>query len=129
MLVSLVHKGLCRLQILFAWFSRPEKMRRTEKESKLLAKETSGISLYDYKWCAASLKARHEIYYLNIEIERRDIQRCSVHQDNLLAQFGRLKAPCLRIEEQGKIQWLDEPDEIVHYLHQRFGKPAVRLSA
>lgn len=125
----IMHKISGRLHVLFGWFNRPVKMQRTEKESESLARETSGISLYDYKWCSDSLKARHEIHYLNIEIERRDIRNCPVHQDNLIAQFGQLKAPCLRVEEKGKILWIDKPDEIVHYLHKRFAKTSEKLSA
>ena len=50
--------------------------------------------------------------------------------DNLLAQFGRLHAPCLRVEEKHSVRWLDEPEQIIHYLNQRFGdSPARALQA
>ncbi|MAY01883.1 MAG: glutaredoxin [Gammaproteobacteria bacterium] len=99
---------------------KPQPVQRSEQEIRRLAKEASCIALYDYKGCAASRQARREIQRLNIDIERRDIGKCSIHQDNLLAQFGELKAPCLRIEEKGQVRWLDEPDDIVHFLHERF---------
>jgi hypothetical protein len=129
MLDRVVNKGLGRLKVLLGWLDRPVKLQRTPQECKKLARETSGMALYDYKWCPRSLKARHEIHHLNIDIERRDIQKSPVHQDNLIAQFGLLKAPCLRVEENGEVLWLDEPDEIVHYLHERFGDSLEKVSA
>jgi hypothetical protein len=98
----------------------PQPIVRSEEESRKLAKATSGIALYDYKGCFASRRARQEIRRLNIDIERRDIGKCSIHQDNLLAEYGELKAPCLRIEEKGEVQWIDKPEKILFYLHDRF---------
>ena len=115
-----IRKFVDSLLSLFDWFSRPQPISRSEEESKRLAKATSGLALYDYKGCVASRKARHEIRRLNIDIERRDIGKCSIHQDNLLAEFGKLKAPCLRVEEKGEVHWIDEPEKIVFFLHDRF---------
>ena len=121
MLASCYRKTVGRLFMLFRWLTRPEPMMRTERERKDLAKETCRMSLYDYKGCPSSLKTRLEIDRLNLEIERRDIRHSSIYQDSLLAEFGELKAPCLRIEEHGKVVWLSEQDDIVDYLHHRFG--------
>ena len=115
-----LRKTLDSFLSLFDWLYRPEPIVRTEKESRKLAKATSGLALYDYKGCMASRKTRHEIHRLNIDIERRDIGNCSIHQDSLLAEFGKLKAPCLRIEEKGEVQWISEPEKILYFLHDRF---------
>jgi hypothetical protein len=98
----------------------PQPIKRSEQEARRLAKEASCIALYDYKGCSASRLPRREIRRLNIEIECRDFSKYSIHQDKLLAEYGKLKSPCLRIEEKGKVRWLDEPDAIVHFLHERF---------
>lgn len=98
----------------------PQPISRSEEESRKLAKATSGIALYDYKGCVASRRTRREIRRLNIDIERRDIGKCSIHQDKLLAEYGKLKAPCLRIEEKGEVQWIDKPEKILFFLHERF---------
>jgi hypothetical protein len=98
---------------------------RSEEESRKLAKATSGLALYDYKGCVASRRTRQEIRRLNIDIERRDIGKCSIHQDNLLAEYGELKAPCLRIEEKGEVQWIDKPEKILFFLHDRFDNKAL----
>ncbi len=98
----------------------PQPVSRSEEESRKLAKATSGLALYDYKGCVASRRTRQEIRRLNIDIERRDIGKCSIHQDNLLAEYGELKAPCLRIEEKGEVQWIDKPENILYFLNERF---------
>ncbi len=98
----------------------PRPISRSEEESRKLAKATSGLALYDYKGCVASRRTRQEIRRLNIDIERRDIGKCSIHQDNLLAEYGELKAPCLRIEEKGEVLWIDKPENILCFLHERF---------
>lgn len=115
-----IRRAVDSLFSLFDWLFRPQPVVRTELEARKLAKATSAMALYDYKGCPASRKARREIYRLNLEIERRDIGKCTIHQDNLLAEFGKLKAPCLRVEEKGVVRWLDEPEAIVHFLNERF---------
>ena len=104
----------------FGWLTRPEPIARTEQERKLLAPALKGLRLYDYTTCPKSLKLRHELYRLNIDLDYCDIRSCEIHRDNLLAQFGRLHAPCLRIEEAQGVRWLDESEQIIHSLNQRF---------
>jgi glutaredoxin len=105
---------------LIGWFTRPEPIVRTEQDMKLLAPALKLLRLYDYKSCPKSLKLRHKIYRLNIDLEYCDIRDCQVHRSNLLSQRGRLSAPCLRIEEQHGVRWLDEPEQIIQYLNERF---------
>jgi glutaredoxin len=105
---------------LIGWFTRPEQIQRSEQERKQFAPLLKGLRIYDYKGCPSSLKLRHALHRLNLDIEYCDIRKCQVHCDNLLAQYGRLHAPCLRIEENQAVRWLDEPDQIIHYLEQRF---------
>ncbi len=120
MLKKAYRRALATFLGLIDWLFRPEPIERSEEEMKKLAKLTSSLALYDYKGCLASRLPRREITRLNIDIETRDISKCSIHQDKLLAEFGKLKAPCLRIEEKGQISWVDEPEEIVQYLHKNF---------
>ncbi|MEX2366098.1 MAG: glutaredoxin [Pseudohongiellaceae bacterium] len=100
--------------------TRPRQIQRSVEEKALLNREARGLSLYDYKGCSAGVKIRNTIHGLNIDIEIRDIRKCPVHMDNLLSCHGRVQVPCLKIEENGKVQWLDQPEEIIQYLTQRF---------
>lgn len=105
---------------LIGWFSRPVRLQRSEQERKVLSSEVKRLRVYDYPTCPSSLKLRHTLHHLNLDIQYCDIRKCQVHRDNLLSEFGRVHAPCLRIEENQTVQWLDEPQQIIHYLNQRF---------
>lgn len=112
---------------LFGLFTRPTPIVRSERERKLLAREVKRLRVYDYPSCPGSLKLRHTLHRLNLDIQYCDIRKCQIHHDNMLAELGRVHAPCLRIEENQTVEWLDEPEQIIHYLSQRFD-PAVRQS-
>lgn len=114
---------------LFGWLTRPEPIARTEQERKLLAPALKGLRLYDYRTCPNSLKLRHELHRLNIDLEYCDIRDCEIHRDNLLAQFGRLHAPCLRIESAQGVRWLDDCEQIIQYLNERFAPRAVEVES
>ena len=105
-------------------FTRPRPNERSEQERRLLAREVKRLRVYDYPSCPSSIRVRHTLHRLNLDIQYCDIRKCQVHRDNLLSELGRVHAPCLRIEENQQVQWLDEPEQIVHYLKQRFD-PAV----
>lgn len=114
---------------LFGWLTRPEPIARTEQERRQLASALRGLRLYDYKTCPKSLKLRHELHRLNIDLEYCDIRACEIHRTNLLQQFGRLHAPCLRIEDAQGVRWLDDVDQIIHYLNERFAPVAVEAES
>lgn len=120
MLKLTIRKAVDSLLDMFDSLYSAQPILRSEEESRKLAKATSGLALYDYKGCVASRRTRQEIRRLNIDIERRDIGKCSIHQDILLAEYGELKAPCLRIEEKGEVQWIDKPEKILFFLRDRF---------
>jgi glutathione S-transferase len=43
-----------------------------------------------------------------------------IARDRLLAGGGKLKVPCLHIQEEGQSRWLYESNAIIAYLEQRF---------
>lgn len=109
---------------LIGLFTRPRPIERSEQERKLLAREVKRLRVYDYPSCPSSIRVRHTLHRLNLDIQYCDIRKCQVHRDNLLSELGRVHAPCLRIEENQQVQWLDEPEQIIHYLNQRFDPAA-----
>ena len=44
----------------------------------------------------------------------------SPHRDALLNGGGKIQTPCLRIEQNARVQWLYESSAIIAYLEQRF---------
>ena len=114
----------------FGWMTRPAQIQRSEQDRKMLAQAVKSLRIYDYKGCPRSLKLRHALHRLNLDIQYCDISSSQIHQNNLLTQYGRLHAPCLRIEENQTVQWLDDSGQIIQYLNQRFDTAVVeRLPA
>ncbi|MCJ8267834.1 MAG: glutathione S-transferase N-terminal domain-containing protein, partial [Psychrosphaera sp.] len=58
---------------------------------------------------------------LNLNIELRDAKNNAQHRQELLEEGGRIKVPCLRIQEGEKVTWLYDSNAIITYLDQRFG--------
>ena len=100
--------------------TRPQPMQRSERERKLHAAELKGLRIYDYRSCPSSLALRRALHRLNLDIQYCDIRKCPVHLDALLAQYGRIHVPLLRIDSPHGPQWLDDVQQIIQYLNQRF---------
>ena len=125
-----VRQIVCFAVGIFGWLTRPAQLQRSEQDRKMLAQAVKSLRIYDYKGCPRSLKLRHTLHRLNLDIEYCDISSSLIHQNNLLTQYGRLHAPCLRIEENQSVQWLDDSRQIIQYLNQRFDTTAAeRLPA
>ncbi len=99
---------------------RPKPIDRTPEERSRLVEEAAGLSLYCSPWCGYCRIVERSIRLLGLEIEVRDVaSEPGAHRD-LVEGGGRGQVPCLRIEEDGTVQWLYESREIVSYLHRRF---------
>lgn len=108
------------------WLTRPRPIPRSPQEQTELNLATRHLTLYDYSGCPHSIRTRKVIHRLNLNIESCDIRKCQIHRDNLLAEYGRLKAPCLRIKEKDQVNWIDEPGAIIDYLNRRFEPESAR---
>lgn len=104
----------------FGWLTRPQPIPRTQQERRQLASALRGLRLYDYKTCPKSLKLRQTLHRLNLDLEYCDIRLSEIHRTNLLQQYGRIHAPCLRIEDAQGVRWLDDCEQIIQYLNDRF---------
>ncbi|WP_053981117.1 glutaredoxin family protein [Marinagarivorans algicola] len=120
MLLKLTREGLGRLIVFGDWVSRPRPVKRSARAQESVNEAAAALSLYQFHACPFCVKVRRNIHKLNIPIELRDAQGDTPFRQELEAQGGRVKVPCLRIEEEGEVRWLYESDDINVYLHQRF---------
>jgi glutaredoxin len=123
MLVKALREGLGRLIVLIDFITRPRKMRRSEEQQQQVAEAASKLSLYQFYACPFCVKTRRAMHRLNLPISTRDASQGSEHRAELEAQAGKVKVPCLRIEEGDKVTWMYESNDIISYLEQRFGEP------
>ena len=121
LLLKLLRNGLGQLIILIDFISRPKKTQRPAEEQNNIDTITRSMSLYEFHACPFCVRTRRALRRLNLNIERRDAMNNAQHRQDLLTQGGKIKVPCLRLEENGQTTWMYESLDIIHYLEQRFG--------
>lgn len=100
--------------------TRGSKLKRTPEKQQQVNQDAKNLSLYQFFACPFCIKTRRAMYKLNLPIEKRSASEGSSHRDDLLQGGGKIKVPCLRIEENGKVEWIYESSDIIRYLEKRF---------
>ncbi|MEH6577067.1 MAG: glutathione S-transferase N-terminal domain-containing protein [Amphritea sp.] len=86
---------------------------------------TVALALYQYEACPFCVKVRRAMRRHSLNIELRDAKRNDSFKNELQNNGGKLKVPCLRIEDpQGEVQWMYESSDIINYLEQRYSNAA-----
>ncbi len=120
LLLKLLREGLGRLIVFIDWISRPSKLKRPAEQQTQVEQDIQGLSLYQLYACPFCVKTRRAMHRLNLPIETRSVAQNSPYREELANEGGAIKAPCLRIEEAGKVRWMYESGDIISYLEQRF---------
>lgn len=121
MLVNLIREGLGRIIAAMSVLTQGKPMARSQEQQAEVAATCKNLSLYQFYACPFCIKVRRQIHQLNLPIEFRDIKKNLEFRSELAENGGRVKVPCLRIEENGEVQWMYESNDINAYLQQRFG--------
>ena len=121
MIVKAVREGLGRLIVFVDLLTRPKKMQRSPTEQKLVDEAARGLALYQFYACPFCVKTRRALHRLNVPVEYRDAQKDPQHRTALQEEGGKIKVPCLRIQESGSDTWMYESSDIIAYLNRRFG--------
>ncbi|VAX14417.1 Glutaredoxin [hydrothermal vent metagenome] len=112
---------LGKIILFLDWLFTPRSIQRKPEDQKQIEQQTHALKLYQYKACPFCVKVRRTMKRLNLPIETRDAKRHANWRDELVTQGGIEKVPCLRIEgDAGKVTWMYESADIIHYLEQRF---------
>ena len=125
MILKLLREGLGRIIVFFDYVTRPKPMHRSPEEQALVNKAAGRLTLYQFYACPFCVKTRRAIHRLNLPITTRDAQNDPTHRAALEAGGGKIKVPCLRIDEDDESRWLYESNEIIAYLNQRFDPNAL----
>ena len=118
-ILKAARNGLGLIIVFFDWISRPKAMQRTQEAQNSAQDSMSGLSLYQFFACPFCVKTRRAIHKLNVDIELRDINKDQTYREELAQGGGKVKVPCLRIENNGKVQWMYESSEIISYLQKK----------
>ena len=117
---------LGRLILLLNVVFSPSGIKRPAEQQAAVDAETAQLSLYQYLACPFCVKVRRAMTRHSLNIETRDARRNNQFREELVQGGGKLKVPCLRIEEEGgSVRWMYESSDIISYLEQSFA-PAKR---
>ena len=107
------------------WITTPRGIKRPADLQQQIDQQTASLSLYQFKACPFCIKVRRTFKRHSLKVETRDAKNDQQIRQELLDQGGKVKVPCLRIEEtEGEVNWLYDSNAIVEYLQQRFANPA-----
>ena len=99
------------------WVFTPKGIKRDADVQAKIDKHTAGLSLYQFAACPFCVKVRRAMKRNTLNIRIHDAKRCETSRNELLEGGGKLKVPCLRIEENtGNVRWLYESSAIISYL-------------
>ncbi|AMB85268.1 glutaredoxin [Pseudomonas agarici] len=120
MFVKALRVGLGQLIIFIDFLTRPRKQQRTAAAQAKVDAAARDLTLYQFHACPFCVKTRRTLRRLNLPVALRDAKNDEHHRQTLLEQGGKIKVPCLRIEENGQTTWMYESQTIIAYLNQRF---------
>ncbi len=119
MLIKLIRNALGTVVVFVDWVTRPKAMQRSPTEQSRVQSTMNGLSLYQFRACPFCVKTRRAIHTLGVDIELRDINKDTKYREELRQGAGKVKVPCLRIEENREVRWMYESNDIIEYLNQR----------
>lgn len=122
-ILKLLREGLGRIIILVDYLTRPAPMKRSKPEQAKVNAQLAHMALYQFYACPFCIKTRRALRRLNLPMQTRNIHDGSEFRLELKSATGKVKAPCLRIQEGEQVQWLFESNDIIAYLEKRFHQP------
>jgi len=124
MIVKALRVGLGQLIVAGDALTRPRPQKRSPQGQATVNKEAAALALYQFHACPFCVKTRRAMHRLNVPVALHDAKADPQAREQLLAGGGKVKVPCLRIEEAGGTRWMYESNEIIAYLEKRFAHVA-----
>ena len=120
MLIKALRLALGYIILFVDVITRPRKLKRTAEAQAAVEQAASGLALYQFRACPFCVKTRRALHKLNVPVALRDAMNDPQARQELEQQGGKIKVPCLRIEENGQSTWMYDSKAIIAYLDQRF---------
>jgi len=119
--MTIIRWILGKIILFFNWAFTPRSVKREPGAQANIDEETAHLTLYQYEACPFCVKVRRAMKRHSLNIATRDAKRSESAREELVEGAGKLKVPCLRIDDgQGKVQWMWDSSEIIGYLENRF---------
>ncbi len=120
MFMKALRVGLGQLIIVADFLTRPARKKRDPQAQAAVDQAARDLALYQFHACPFCVKTRRTLRRLNVPVALRDAKNNENDRQTLLDEGGKIKVPCLRIQEGDKTTWLYESKAIIGYLDQRF---------
>lgn len=105
------------LILFFDWVFTPKGIKREADAQSEIDRQTAGLSLYQYAACPFCVRVRRAMKRNTLNIQTRDAKRCENSRKELIEGGGKLKVPCLKVEQKGgNVRWIYESSEIISFL-------------
>nr|WP_315844508.1 glutathione S-transferase N-terminal domain-containing protein [uncultured Achromobacter sp.] len=124
MIVKALRVGLGQLIVAGDALTRPRPQKRSPQGQAAVNKDAAALALYQFHACPFCVKTRRAMHRLNVPVALHDAKRDPQAREQLLAGGGKVKVPCLRIEEADGTRWMYESNDIIAYLEKRFANVA-----
>lgn len=121
MIMKALRVGLGQLIVFGDFITRPARKKRSPEDQASVDQAAGELSLYQFHACPFCVKTRRTLHRLNVPVALRDAKNDETARQALLNEGGRIKVPCLRIQDGDKVTWMYESKVIIDYLNQRFG--------
>jgi glutaredoxin len=105
--------------LFFDWLFTPRSIKRDAALQQKVDHQTAGLSMYQFKACPFCVKVRRTLKRNAINIDIYDAKRDDQRREELLKGGGKVKVPCLRIEDGANVRWMYESKEIISYLESQ----------
>ena len=120
MFVKALRVGLGHVIIAGDYITRPRKKLRPAEQQAQVNAAAKELTLYQFHACPFCVKTRRTLHRLNVPVALKDAKNNEQDRQALLEQGGKIKVPCLRIEENGQTTWMYDSKVIIDYLDKRF---------
>jgi len=118
--LKIIRMILGSLILFFDWLFTPKGVKRDAMSQQKIDEKTANYTLYQFKACPFCVKVRRTMKRHSLDISTTDAKRSESSRDELLAGGGKVKVPCLRIEEGDNVRWLYNSKDIIKFLESSF---------
>jgi glutaredoxin len=124
--MQIIRKIIGSIILFLNWVFTPRGIKRDMKQQEQIDQKLQKLKLYQFHACPFCIKVRRVMKRLSLNIETRDAKNHPQYRNELLKDGGKIKVPCLRIEdEHGNFTWMYESNDINKYLQDRFAETSI----
>lgn len=124
MLIKALRNGLGALIVFANWLTLPKQQVRLPEAQQAVVERAKQLKLYQFNACPFCVKVRRHLHRLNVPVESVEASQGTAGREELVREGGKKQVPCLRIENDGEVQWLYESSAIIDWLDEQFAEPA-----